>query len=188
MKLQDRLARPAMGRKAWLAGLSLAVAMAIGVELAPMAAWAQAVYMPVSMVELVEQSNLIVVGTVSAVGGGIRQRGGKIETPVEVQVERPLKGPVLTTIVVMEPGGKTAEGEEILFNQVIPAKGEKFVLFLKTHGTEWSAVAGLHGHYRIADGKVKMYPAMARILRASYDDEPVEKLVHDVQIVVKELQ
>ena len=144
---------------------------------------AQPVFVPVSVAELVGMSDVIVdakVDTINAARVGLSRN---LETPVDFAVAQVLKGPAdLKNVIVVEPGGKMGTRQEVHYNQIIPEAGGRYVLFLKrsADGT-FTALGGLHGHYRVVDGRIQMHPAMPRILKAGFADAPVEKLVDAVR-------
>src|SRR4051812_22710520 len=95
---------------------------------------AQQVFIPVSMEELCGMSDVIVDGTIAQVKMA-RVAQGKLETPVEIAISAVLKGPgELKTLELIEPGGKSGIREEVYFNQIVPAAGERYILFLKKDG------------------------------------------------------
>ena len=173
-----------------LNGIRQIATLAAAVTLAGLAALAQQVFVPVSVAELCGMSDVIVDGTVARIGPARSNATGKLETPVEIAVTTVLKGPAgLKTIELIEPGGKqpaTSQGpgrDEVYFAQVIPGKGERYVLFLKRSlAGSYVALGGLHGHYRIADGRIVVHPAMPRILRTGFAGAPVEMMLNAVRL------
>jgi len=154
---------------------------------------AQQVFVPVSVEELCGMSDVIVDGSVAAVARARPNRDGKLETPVEITIAAVLKGPAsLKKLTLIEPGGKESEKsgarEEVYFGQIIPHAGERYVLFLVRDPTlesgdpgAYRTLGGLHGHYRVADGRIVVHPAMPRILRTGFSGAPVEMLLNAVR-------
>jgi hypothetical protein len=143
---------------------------------------AQPTFVPVSVEELCGRSDAIVDAVVSTVGAARANETGKLETPVEIAISTVLKGPpALKKLTLIEPGGKLGQREEVYFNQLIPAAGGRYILFLRQTGANYTALGGLHGHYRIVDGRIRVHPAMPRILKTGFAGAPAEKLLAEVR-------
>jgi hypothetical protein len=136
------------------------------------------------MEELCGMSDVIVDGRVARVDAA-QSIGEKLETPVHISVTQVLKGPALQSLLLIEPGGKLGARDEVYFNQIIPKVGERNVLFLKREDGIYRALGGLHGQYRIDADRVRMHPAMARVLRAEFSDVPVDKLLQSIREELK---
>lgn len=145
--------------------------------------WAQPAFVPVSLEELCGMSDVIVDATVDRLEPTRLNSARKLETPVAIAVTAVLKGPAgLKTLELVEPGGKIGARNEVYYGQLIPKQGERYVLFLKLEdGGRYSALGGLHGHYRVVDGRIVAHPAMPRILKTGFDKAPVEKLLGEVR-------
>ena len=153
------------------------------VALAAAIAWAQPVFVPVSVAELCGMSDVIVDATVTRIAPARTAITRNLETPVDFSIAQVFKGPAeLKSATVIEPGGKIGTRQEVHYNQIIPEAGGRYILFLKraADGT-LTALGGLHGHYRVVDGKILPHPAMPRILKAGFANAPVEKLIAEVR-------
>jgi hypothetical protein len=149
---------------------------------------AQQLFVPVSVAELCGMSAVIVDGTVARVDPARANADGKLETAVQITVSQGIKGAeTIKSLTLIEPGGKLGAREEVYFGQIIPNVGERYILFLKRDLTlerdpaAFRALGGLHGHYRIINGRIVVHPAMPRILRTGFHNAPVEKLLREVR-------
>ena len=145
--------------------------------------WAQPAFIPVSIEELCGMSDVIVDATVDRVEPTRLNVARKLETPVAIAVTTVLKGPAgLKTLELIEPGGKIGTRNEVYYGQLIPKEGERYVLFLTLgESGKYAALGGLHGHYRVVNGRIVVHSAMPRILKTGFNDAPVEKLLSEVR-------
>ena len=133
---------------AWLSGGSFDL---WGAEPASAAFLTRAITSPVT---LLEKSDLVVRGQITAVTGRWNQAGSEIESVVAVAVRYPIVGVAPRELTVLAPGGILPSGLELrISRQPAFAAGEEVILFLRQHSDgAYRVTGGEPGKYAVGQG------------------------------------
>ena len=133
---------------AWLSGGSFDL---WGAEPASAAFQTRAITSPVM---LLEKSDLVVRGQITAVTGRWNQAGSEIESVVAVAVRYPIVGVAPRELTVLAPGGILPSGLELrISRQPVFVAGEEVVLFLRQHSDgAYRVTGGEPGKYSVGQG------------------------------------
>jgi hypothetical protein len=124
---------------------------------------------------LLEKSDLVVRGQITAVTGRWNQAGSEIESVVAVAVRYPIVGVAPRTLTVLAPGGILPSGLELrISRQPAFVAGEEVVLFLRQHSDgAYRVTGGEPGKYTVGQG----YAVNAALL----SQEPLRDLLGAIQ-------
>lgn len=147
-------------------------------------------FVPKSLNELVEASDLIVEGKVESI---LESRYSNPDIPVDldtdlkISVKRVLKGAKdIKSVVVSQPGGKLNGLETIVREDPLMQEGEHYILFLTEddrvnlpgHKDPRYIITALwHGRFKIEDSKIKPNPTAT--LKA-YEGTTADSFVSDI--------
>lgn len=109
-----------------------------------------------SLEELVNQADWIVVGTVTSQKSDWNTEHSQIHTQVTVAIEEWVKGePRDNEIIIKIPGGQVGEVSQMVGGSANFRIGEKVLVFLQTQDDDTiSVVGGMQGKLVIENGKV----------------------------------
>jgi len=126
-------------------GFVIACLVALGVPLSALTV------KPLSFVELVQESSVVVHGRVAEVRGQWTSDRRGIESLVVVEVASYLKGDLGDQLTVRVPGGRAGGFVNIIPGAPRFAEGDRVVLFLKTSGPSIPVITGTsQGVYRLS--------------------------------------
>ncbi len=125
-------------------GFVIACLVALGVPISALTV------KPLSFVELVQESSVVVHGRVAEVRGQWTSDRHGIESLVVVEVASYLKGDLGDQITVRVPGGRAGGFVNIIPGAPRFAEGDRVMLFLKTSGPSVPVITGTsQGAYRL---------------------------------------
>ncbi|MFH1529669.1 MAG: hypothetical protein ABIK09_02920 [Pseudomonadota bacterium] len=111
-----------------------------------------AVFAPMTLDEIIERSDRVVLGEVIGSEAVLDESRGRISTRHRFAVREALKGPAATELVVVTLGGETADLGQIVTGAARLSSGEELVLCLREGSSGYVVTGMAQGVFRVQDG------------------------------------